>query len=436
MNSVSKYVGTLGRVILPKPFHSQNRLLLTRLVIFVPIIYFVTLCLCASVPYDTFQVCAKQHLPCLQYMDPSDGILVKDFSGKILLQQNASQKYIPASTLKLITALAAIHHLGLDHKFRTEFYLDLENNLKIKGYGDPLLISEIWQDMAKVLSKKIKQFNHLILDDAYFSKNMTIPGVGKTTNPYDAPLGAMCANFNTIFFDHDNQGQIVSAEPQTPMTPYAIDIIRRFGLIKGRYTFTHSQDDAGQYAAEIFLHFINENGVKNTGRINKGRILKKDRLVFTYESPYPLSEVIEKMMAFSNNFVANQICVSLGAHVFGPPGTLEKGVRVMNQFICNELGLKNVKVVEGAGISRLNRISPEEMLTVLEKFRPYRHLLKNEDRVYYKTGTLKDIRTRVGYMETSLGTSCCFVVFQNNNKQNMTHFITCIKSRRLNTAKP
>ncbi|MDH3836530.1 MAG: D-alanyl-D-alanine carboxypeptidase, partial [Desulfobacteraceae bacterium] len=101
-----------------------------------------------------------------------DAVLVADPKGHIVFSKNVDIQLIPASTLKIFTALVAIHYLGPDYKFFTEFYMDRHSNLKIKGYGDPLLISETVAEMihhlSMGLSGKYSIINDLILDDSYF----------------------------------------------------------------------------------------------------------------------------------------------------------------------------------------------------------------------------------------------------------------------------
>ena len=78
---------------------------------------------------------------------------------------------MPASILKLFTALVALHYLGPEYRFTTEFYLDREANLKIKGLGDPLLISEVVADISRLLAAKLNKsynINNLILDNSYY----------------------------------------------------------------------------------------------------------------------------------------------------------------------------------------------------------------------------------------------------------------------------
>ena len=62
-------------------------------------------------------------------------------------------KLIPASVLKLATALAAKHYLGLDFQFSTNFFLSNNKSLIIRGSGDPFLVSETWENIVKSLSK-------------------------------------------------------------------------------------------------------------------------------------------------------------------------------------------------------------------------------------------------------------------------------------------
>ncbi len=357
-------------------------------------------------------VCQASSL--LDSISPQDALLVADPDGHIHYKKNETRKYAPASTLKLLTALAAIHHLGKSYRFRTEFYLDEKNNLKIKGYGDPLLVSEVWQQIAKALSARLKGCKDLILDNSHFVRDIRIPGVGHSTDPYDAPVGAICANFNTVFFMKDKAGKIISSEPQTPMTPLALKNIRSLGLKGGRYTLTHDSTVAACYAGELLVRFLRETDTDFEGEIRTGVVDPEDRLLYTYQSVYTLEEGLQKMLEFSNNFMANQILLALGAHVHGAPATLSKGITVVSSYAKGVLGLNDIRIVEGSGISKKNRLSPLDMLSVLNAFEPYRGLLTRKGNVIYKSGTLKGLRRRAGYIETGSGRPCHFVIFLNS----------------------
>ncbi len=67
-------------------------------------------------------------------------------TGKVLHAENLHKRLVPASNLKLLTAVAAIEDLGLDFRFTTRVLTDgriedgiLEGNLIIQGGGDPTL---------------------------------------------------------------------------------------------------------------------------------------------------------------------------------------------------------------------------------------------------------------------------------------------------------
>ncbi len=370
---------------------------------------------------------AGQDLYCFKKITSKDALLIADHNGRVLYKKNEAIKFIPASTLKLLTALSAIHSLGPSYKYLTEFYMDSGQNLKIKGYGDPLLISEVWKEIADELKNNIKEFNDLILDDTYFSRQINIPGRNNSTNPYDAPVGALCANFNTVFFDRDKQGRIIPAEPQTPIIPFARKKIRALGLKKGRYTFSHDPHDAARYAGELLLHFLKQKNVQSHGKIRPGMVKPEDRLILAYRSRFTLEQTLMKMLEFSSNFMANQVLVSTGAHIYGPPGTLNKGIRMMTGYAREELYLKNIIIVEGSGLSRENRLSALDMLTILRRFEPFRHLLTKKDNMFFKTGSLKGISTRVGYIEGTRRGTIAFVIFLNRSGPDIDRLMECIR---------
>ena len=182
---------------------------------------------------------------------PRDSVLVQTPDGSNLVSIHSNRERVPASILKILTSLAAIDALGEDFRFKTEFYTDAGNNLKIKGYGDPLLISEQLAVICAHLSSRLDNVENIILDDTYFSQPIRIPGRGTSLEPYDAPNGALCVNFNTVAFNRLN-GQWVSDEPQTPLLPSVIPLIEASGLSSGRITLAANQDEALNYTGEMF----------------------------------------------------------------------------------------------------------------------------------------------------------------------------------------
>jgi D-alanyl-D-alanine carboxypeptidase/D-alanyl-D-alanine-endopeptidase (penicillin-binding protein 4) len=343
----------------------------------------------------------------------NDAVLLADPSGRVLVSMNSNSMLIPASTFKLLTSLSAIYHLGRDFRFITEFYKDPSDNLVIKGFGDPLLISETLPQIAGTLAGKIQHFHDLVLDDFYYQSPLFIPGRSLSTQPYDALNGALCVNFNTVAF-RKAHGTFVSAEDQTPLLPFTLNKIRASGLKEGRITFSNTLDDNLAYCAELFSYHFNQFGIRSNGRFRRGKTdPSQDILLLRHVSPFSLDQVVAKLLEYSNNFMANQLFLTTGAMVLGPPATLEKAIAVTRRYADEVLGIKQVTLVEGSGLSRQNRLSAAQMLKIVEAFAPYHRLMRHEGRQYYKTGTLKDIRTRVGYIESPSDCLFSFVVFVN-----------------------
>ena len=380
--------------------------------------------------FSVLQPCmsiADQDLPCLKSITPTDSLLIADSKGQILYKKNERKKLIPASTLKILTALTALDHFGVSYRFKSEFYLDADRNLKVKGYGDPLLISEVCREIAKEVAEKVRDFNDLILDDAYFERGIVVPGRKHSTNPYDAPLGALCANFNTVYFSRDQEGRLISAEPQTPLIPFAREKIRKIGQKRGRYILSHDSGDITHYSGRLLLYFLRGSGAHCHGKVTIGRVRPEDRLIYTHHSRFDLETVLKKMMEFSSNFMANQVFVALGAHVYGPPGTMAKGVKVVSSYAKKRLGLDDIEIKEGSGISRRNHLSAFDMLVILRHFAPYRHILKSKGVLTFKTGSLRGIRTRAGYIKVSSKQPYCFVIFLNRPGPDIEALMDCVK---------
>jgi len=348
-----------------------------------------------------------------------DAVLIADPSGQIVFSKNVDIQLIPASALKIFTALVAIHYLGPNYKFVTEFYVDRHSNLKIKGYGDPLLISETVIEMIRHLSMRLSAkygvINDLILDDSYFDMQTVIPGVNFSYEPYDAPNGALCVNFNTVNFKRNKNGTYVSAESQTPLLPFIIPRIRDSQLDQGRILLSSQSNETTRYAGHLFLYFLKKEGIRFKGDLKLGKIqYESDKLIYRYVSSFSLIQTISKLFEYSNNFIANQLLITTGAKVYGPPGNLEKGVRAALVYARNFLEIDHARIEEGSGISRKNRISARDFYKILKAFIPHYVLLqRTANNMYYKTGTLKGIHTRAGYIERKNGELYLFVLMIN-----------------------
>jgi D-alanyl-D-alanine carboxypeptidase/D-alanyl-D-alanine-endopeptidase (penicillin-binding protein 4) len=332
-------------------------------------------------------------------MDKNAGVILADDLGKILYSQNKDRPFTPASILKILTSLAAVDHFGMDHRFKTLYAYDqVSKNLYIKGFGDPLFISEVIQTLCgQILDKtKTKTIHNIILDPSFFHPDVQIPGTGNSLNPYDATSGALCANFNTVSFKWSPLYKgYVSAEPQTPLIPNFIEEIKSSGQQQGRILLSPKQRK--DYPGLLIKFFLKKRGISVTGIVRQGPFDPAQGQTFTFASPFTLDQIIQKLLKYSNNFMANQLILAMGADKEGSPATLAKGVNVLETFSRKKLETQ-LTLAEGSGISRKNRISPQQMLKILMAFMPFHDLLTIKEKEYYKTGTLSDVRCRAGFI--------------------------------------
>ncbi|MBW2593264.1 MAG: D-alanyl-D-alanine carboxypeptidase [Deltaproteobacteria bacterium] len=352
-----------------------------------------------------------------------DAVVVADPDGKTLFSVNADQPLIPASILKILTSLAAFHYLGNDFRFITEFYIDDRANLTVKGYGDPLIISEVLTQIAGSVAgilqstpaycRNNRSINHLFLDDTYFLHSLKTPGVKASIEPYDSPNSALCVNFNTVRFKRRGT-TYVSAEPQTPLLPMVLPRIKKSKLMNGRILLSQNRQESTRYAGHLLAHFLRQQGIKIKGDIKTGSIeKKKDRLLFRYVSHFSLPRIISRLLEYSNNFIANQLLITIGIKAGSAPGSLARGSCAVMDYAINNLGVTRLTMVEGSGISRKNKLSATDMIRILQNFMPYRHLMQRNGNIIYKTGTLTGISTRAGYYEGKDGQVYLFVVMVN-----------------------
>lgn len=342
------------------------------------------------------------------------GCYAESAQGEELFAYRADTQFIPASTLKVATSLALLKRFGPEHRFPTEFYRSPGGTLVVKGLGSPSLVSEELLEIAKKLKESFREVNGITVDTTYVDMAQGVDGVADSLNPYDAMNGALVANFNTIFVAKDARGNIRSAEPQTPLTPLAAQLGKRAKVGSERINLGHDPSRGGLYAGELLAAFLAKEGVKVNPPITSGRVLPRDTLVYRHLSSKPLREIVRLMLEYSTNFLANQLLLLLGADAHGPPATIAKGASALESYLHKDAKLPNVKVLEGAGLSRKNRFSPREMTKLVRLFEPYKDLLPVEHKIFRaKTGSLKQVSTLAGYFMTPSGKEVRFAILVN-----------------------
>lgn len=335
----------------------------------------------------------------------SGQVLVLDKQGNELVAHNAGQPFSPASVTKIVTAWLAMEVLGGDYRFETRFYVDEDRVLYVRGGGDPYLVSEELELLASKLVEVAgdEPFNGIVLDISYFPADLRIPGIEDNNKSYNAPNSAFAANFNTIHAVRKGK-KVRSAEKQTPITPMAVDQFRARAS-GGRSRISLPQDDPGvsaRYAGELLAAFIERAGGSVKGEILIGSVAEGLEPVYVHRQSRDLAEILAQMLLGSNNFVANQIFLELGAHRSGAPVSLEKSLQVAGEILAkHELG-EDIVLKEGSGISPLNQFTAQGLAKLLHHFASHAELLrKNRTGSRYKTGSIPGVRTLAGYAVTS-----------------------------------
>ena len=346
-------------------------------------------------------------------------VLAVNAQGKVLYSLNEQLLLVPASTLKVATAYAALKILGPDYHFKTQFYTDGSQNLYMKGFGDPFLVSEELSQVARALRDKgLHSVKDLILDDSYFDPSAQVPGLAGSLNPYDAFNGALVANFNTLNVIKRGDGSVASAEEQTPLTEITQALAQGAPTGKSRINVATHRDLAPLYAGYLLKAFLLQQGVQMTGQVRSGVVPEQAKLFLDYANSKNLAGVLQEGLKYSQNLIMNQIFLTLGAEKLGAPATLEKSRQVMNDFLKKEVGWKRSRVVEGSGISRENQVDALEMDQLLVAFFPHRDLLPQKNNMWVKTGTLTGVSSLVGYFQSPDQGWVRFVILLNQGAGN------------------
>jgi D-alanyl-D-alanine carboxypeptidase/D-alanyl-D-alanine-endopeptidase (penicillin-binding protein 4) len=400
------------------------------------------LTLCIAVPIQTQaeqSASASMVGPQLSYFNQLDqaGILLLNGRAGVLQSKSSQHHFIPASTTKLLTALLALRHWGEDYRFKTAFSLvegkasssrvtneSIAPILLVKGYGDPFLVSEELLLIAKAVAKRLKErgihaLSGIQLDTSYFATHLNMPGAGDSDNPYDAIPSALAVNFNTVYIRKTSSG-FESAEPQTPMTLTALQVAQNItnfkeapeGLIK-RVNLGANVRLGQRYFAELLNAFLRNEGIAVGSKVSwqtqsermrlasetQSQLNSSSRLLYLHENSRTLEDIVRPMMLYSTNFVANQLALNLSAELIAGSADEHSVAQMYQQSLTTVFGWSDFHIEDGAGLSRKNRLSPRQLIDVLNAFKPWRHLLPEvEQNVFAKSGTLFGVSTLAGYI--------------------------------------
>ncbi len=386
----------------------------------------------------------------------------------------------PASTMKLVTTYAGLDLLGPAFVWNTEAYAGaplvqdaLNGDLILKGYGDPKLTFEnFWLLLRGLRARGVREIRgDLVLDRGYFSSEDVDPSRfdDQPTRPYNTGPDALLVNFKavTVQFvpDEETRTVRVMAEPLLPQVQLVNNLTLTDGACgdwiarlkletqgnhgRARLAFngTYARDcgerarsfsvlDHRQYVLGLFSQLWKELGGVFVGGVRDGEVPPAGRLLSSTKSQ-TLAEIVRDINKFSNNVMARQLFLTLGAVGAGAPATAEKSSRVIKQWLAGKgLSFPELVLENGSGLSRIERISAKNLGQLLvSAFRSpvmpelmaslplvaadgtMRKRLSGAEvagQAHIKTGSLAGVRSIAGYVLDAQGRRVVVVFIVNH----------------------
>ena len=409
------------------------------------------------------------------------GVWVQDVQARgALLDAGAERAMNPASTMKLVTTYAALELLGPAYRWKTESYAGgalngetLSDGLILKGYGDPkLTLENFWLLLRDLRQRGVRDIRGgVLLDQRYFEPTAHDPAAfdNEPLRAYNTLPQALLINFNAIRIrllpQADNKTIRVVADPAPPSLKVvnALEMVAgpcgdwredfatevaaagqervltlrgRFSAACGEKSFNLNLLANGSYVDSVFRLLWEELGGTLKGSVRAGELPPGATLLASFDSP-PLGDAIRDINKFSNNVMARQLYLTLGAEQFGPPATPRKGAEAIEGWLAAKgLDFPELVLENGSGLSRLERISPRHLGMLLVsasnspvfgefesslpivavdgtmKKRLQDHAVAGH--AHIKTGSLEGVRSVAGYVFDAKGRRMAVVAMVNH----------------------
>jgi D-alanyl-D-alanine carboxypeptidase/D-alanyl-D-alanine-endopeptidase (penicillin-binding protein 4) len=284
-------------------------------------------------------------------------------AGTTLFAHNAHLPLRPASNEKLATTYGALSALGPSFRIETDVLGEgqqngatWQGNLVLKGYGDPgLSLAQVNSLARQIAAAGIKRVSGRILgDESWFDTRRT--GLG----------------WKAQFYLHES--------------PALSALIVNRGWT-GRYETTRP----ALMAAQVFRRDLRRAGVTVHGGVGIGVASDQAAPLGQVQSA-PLATLLRHMDVYSDNFYAEMLLKEVGA-VQGSDGSAAAGLAVERGLLrAAGVPLDGVRMVDGSGLSLLDRWTPVGLATLLRTMwedpdlRPY---LVSALPIAGETGTLE-----------------------------------------------
>jgi serine-type D-Ala-D-Ala carboxypeptidase/endopeptidase (penicillin-binding protein 4) len=173
------------------------------------------------------------------------------------------------------------------------------------------------------------------------------------------------------------------------------------------------------------------------GTVTRGKTPESAELYHEFNS-HPLGTLVYWLNKFSNNFMAEQICMGMGAQLHGAPGTREKGLAAIRRFLlANGVDEEHFSLSEASGLSRNNQVTASALVEVLRNtardftcgpefmaslgvagvdgtLKEKLNDAKAKRRIRAKTGNLRGVNALAGYGISPEGRLFVFAVLVNS----------------------
>lgn len=387
------------------------------------------LVLCSTL---AFPVTAQDRIAALA----GDGsVMLHSPSGAVLISINPDRALVPASLLKIPMAHVALTTLGEDFRFETHFYQNGSGDLLIRGLGDPFLVSEEIARIADVLSQRgLQQVRRLVMDDSAFEPEPDLPLEAGANDPYAALNSALAVNFNTVNLAWALGGKLTSGEPQTPLTSLARELgVQLTPGVEQRINLGDDPIAGLRQAQQLFQYFLKESGITvSDADFYREAVTDEWTLFYQHVSSRSLRDNLDGLLRYSNNFIANQLFLTLGAQASGYPATGLAARTALQQQLIELYGdgfgrdPQSLLMLEGSGLSREQRTSGAGMMRILDVFYPYADMLPETDGVLRKSGTLTGVYNFAGYIRGIDGLYP-FVILTNQATNNRVEILRLLQ---------
>lgn len=322
---------------------------------------------------------------------------------------NADLPRQPASTIKVLTTIAALDSLGPAHTWTTRAYATapikqgvLDGDLIIVGGGDPYMTAERWWSFITQLRQTGLA---VIRGDVVIDRTLFAPLPedranfdGQPQRSYNVVPDALMVNFqtSTFTFDPNIAGKFaaISVDP-APANLVLSNAVRlgsggcrraqqglRFdapmgesgnaigirGVVPrecGRYSISRAIMSAPEYAYGTFRTLWEQTGGSVKGKLRLAPLPPKTRLIHEFDS-LTMAEVIRLVNKYSNNVMARTLLLTLAAEKYGTPATMENGRRAVQAWLAEkDIAIPGLTLDNGSGLSRDERITARGLGQVL-----------------------------------------------------------------------